>query len=98
MNIEIQYEDIFNYVVGNTTYDHIERQVDHQRYEVYDYAIYDHYLKESIPQSEQYYNYTDHLRKLKEKAPNMDNSEIKRICKEIQEIAPKTIYTEITVK
>ena len=98
MNIEIQYEDIFNYVVGNTTYDPIERQVDPQRYEVYDYAIYDHYLKESIPQSEEYYNYTDHLRKLKGKAPNMDNSEIKRICKEIQEIAPKTIYTEITVK
>ena len=91
MDIKIRYEDIFDYVVGNTTYDPIERQVDPERYEVYDHAIYDHYLKESVPQSEAYYNYTYHLRKLKEKVGNMSSSEVQRICKEIQEIAPKQL-------
>ena len=33
MDIKIQYEDIFDYVVGNTSYDPIERHVDPERYE-----------------------------------------------------------------
>ena len=52
MRIKIEKADIFNYVVGNTNYDPIERQIDPEKYEVYDHAIYDHTRKVSIPQSE----------------------------------------------
>ena len=33
--------DIFNYVVGNSRYDPIEKCIAPHRYEVYDYFIYD---------------------------------------------------------
>ncbi len=91
MRIKIEQADIFNYVVGNTTYDPIERQIDPEKYEVYDHAIYDHSRKVSIPQSETYHNYMEHLRNLKERAKGMDNFEIQKLSEEIQEISPKHI-------
>ena len=91
MRIKIEQADIFNYVVGNTTYDPIERQIDPEKYEVYDHAIYDHSRKVSIPQSETYHNYMEHLRNLKERAKDMDNFEITKLSEEIQEISPTHI-------
>ena len=91
MRIKIEQADIFNYVVGNTTYDPIERQIDPEKYEVYDHAIYDHTRKVSIPQSETYHNYMEHLRNLKERAKDMDSFEITKLSEEIHEISPKHI-------
>ena len=39
MRIKIERADIFNYVVGNTNYDPIERQIDPEKYEVYEHDI-----------------------------------------------------------
>tara|TARA_R100000664_G_C2711827_1_gene108343 strand:+ start:113 stop:409 length:297 start_codon:yes stop_codon:yes gene_type:complete len=91
MRIKIEQADIFNYVVGNTNYDPIERQIDPEKYEVYDHAIYDHETKVSIPQSETYHNYMEHLRNLKDRVKDMSNHEISKLCVEIQEISPKYI-------
>ena len=91
MRIKIQQADIFNYVVGNTNYDPIERHIDPEKYEVYDHAIYDHTKKVSIPQSETYHNYMEHLRNLKDKAKDMSVYEISKLSEEIQEISPKYI-------
>ena len=91
MRIKIERADIFNYVVGNTNYDPIERQIDPEKYEVYDHAIYDHTRKVSIPQSETYHNYMEHLRNLKDKAKDMSAYEITKLCVEIHEISPKNI-------
>ena len=91
MRIKIEKADIFNYVVGNTNYDPIERQIDPEKYEVYDHAIYDHTRKVSIPQSETYHNYMEHLRNLKYKAKYMSGYEITKLCVEIHEISPKHI-------
>lgn len=89
--VNINKNDIFNYVVGNSQYDAIEKCIDPERYEVFDEFIYDHETKESIAQSDEYSIYCKQVSLLRRNAKDMERDEIERICEELQEIAPKHI-------
>jgi hypothetical protein len=91
VNIEVKFDDIFKYVVGNSQYCPIERNIDSNRYSAYDEFIYDNFEKDIIDQSEDYENFSTQVSLLRSKASGMKLDEILRVCEEIQEIAPKTI-------
>ena len=57
MKIKIKSEDIFDYVVGNSNYDAIEKDLDPRRFEIFDVSIYDHKAKVFYDQSKEYKNY-----------------------------------------
>lgn len=93
MKIKIKKEDIFDYVVGNSSYDAIEKQIDPTRYEVFDCGIYDNNTKTIVDQDEVYVQYCKHVSNLRAnaRADKMSYQEIERICQEIEEIAPTEI-------
>ena len=92
IKIKVDRNDIFNYVVGNSFYDAIEKCIDPTRYEIFDHAIYDHKSKKQIDQSEEYKNYCTQVSLLRQKAKEMNRNEIQRLCEELEEIAPKEIF------
>jgi len=52
MIVNVDYNDVFRYVVGNTLRDPIEVQIDfEERYEMFDESIYDYLQKKLIPQT-----------------------------------------------
>lgn len=91
MNIKIKKEDIFDYVVGNSHYDPIEKTIDPTRYEVFDCGIYDNAAKKTIQQGEDYIHFCSQVSYLKKSAPNMERKEIDQLCLELEEIAPTHI-------
>lgn len=91
MKIKIKKEDIFDYVVGNSNYDAIEKIIDPVRYEIFDCGIYDHDKKKLLPQSEDYESYCAFVSNLRKTAKTMTPYEIEKICVEIEEMAPKEI-------
>ena len=48
VNIKVNSHDIFNFVVGNSVFDPIERCIDPTRYEVFDGFVYDSKTKEKM--------------------------------------------------
>lgn len=90
-NISVNKDDIFNYVVGNSSYDPIEKCIDCKSYEVFDEFIYNNVTKETIEQDEDFVVFSRQVSLLRVKAQNMSGDEIARICEELEEIAPKTI-------
>lgn len=86
--IDINANDIFDFVVKNTNYDPIERNIDPTRYEVFDVSIYDHETKVFYDQSDQYKNFCSQVSQLRNNSDKMMRSEIVSICKELEEIAP----------
>ena len=92
MEIKIAKQDIFYYVAGISSYDALERIIDPTRYELYPDTIWDKVNGAFIKQDESYALYYSQVNKLKELAPKMESSEIRRLCEEIAEIAPKEIY------
>jgi len=91
LNIEVDTDDIFEYVIGNSCYCPIELQIDCERYATYDPFIYDSENKEMIHQDDPYVSFSTQVSTLKSKASKMNGDEIYRLCVELQEIAPKTI-------
>lgn len=91
MKISIKKEDIFDYVVGNSNYDAIEKIIDPALYEVFDCGIYDHGEKKMIYQSKEYEVYCAFVSNLRKNAKEMAPSEIHKLCLEIEEIAPTEI-------
>lgn len=89
--IEINKEDIFDYVVGNSCYDAIEKIIDPMQYEIYDCGIYDNFAKKMIKQSVCYEVYCAHVTNLRKRAKEMSRKEILQLCLEIKEIAPTEI-------
>ena len=83
--------DIFNYVVGNSHYDPIEKCIDPTRYEVYDYFIYDNKERKRFNQKQDYVIFCNEVTKLKKNAPAMSQREIESLCEELAEIAPTKI-------
>ena len=83
--------DIFNYVVGNSHYDPIEKCIDPTRYEVYDYFIYDSQERKRYNQKQDYVIFCNEVTKLKKNAPDMSQREITSLCEELAEIAPTKI-------
>lgn len=92
VSIKIDRNDIFDYVIGNTNYDPIERCIDPTVYEVFDTAIYNHNTKQTFPQDEVYVNFSTQVSKLRSNAKNMETQEILRICEELEEVSPRNIY------
>ena len=91
INIKIDIDDIFEYVIGNSQFCPIEKKIDAERYAAYDPFIYDSFEKEMIDQEEDYQNFATQLSKLRSNASRMRRDEIHRICVELEEISPKTI-------
>lgn len=90
-NISVNRNDIFNYVVGNSSYDPIEKCIDCKSYEVFDEFIYNNKTKETIEQDEDFVIFSRQVSLLRSKSNNMNGAEILRVCEELEEIAPKTI-------
>jgi len=90
-HIQVNQNDIFNYVIGKDDYDPIEKCIDCSVYEVFDEFIYNNKTKETIDQEEDYTMFSKQVSNLKSKAKNMQYEEILRICEELEEIAPKYI-------
>ena len=88
INIKVNRHDIFNYVVGNSVFDPIEKCIDPTRYEVLDGFIYDGECDRKITQSSIYQRFCWEVSKLKEFSENMDKREIESVCEELEEIAP----------
>ena len=95
MNIKIKKEEIFEYVVGNTQYDAIEKIIDPTRYEVFDCGIYDNREKKMLKQGKEYEIYCSHVTNLRKRAKEMKPSEINQLCLEIEEIAPTIINLNV---
>jgi hypothetical protein len=94
MNIKVNVNDIFDYVVGNSNYDAIEKIIDPARYEIFDCGIYDNKTKKMIEQCEQYSIYCSAVSNLRKNASEMSPWEINKLCLEILEISPKSINLE----
>jgi len=88
VNINVNWHDIFNYVVGNSIFDPIEKCIDPTQYEVLDAFIYDSKSKTQKMQSTEYQRFCWEVSKLKQFSENMKKPEIERVCEELEEIAP----------
>jgi|TARA_R110000824_G_scaffold13784_3_gene59427 hypothetical protein len=88
VNIKVNRHDIFNYVVGNSVFDPIEKCIDPTQYEVLDAFIYDSKNKTQKMQSAEYQRFCWEVGKLKQFSENMKKPEIERVCEELEEIAP----------
>lgn len=91
MNINIKKEDILEYVTRKSNYDAIEKIIDPARYEIFDCGIYDHDKQKMLKQSCEYETYCSFVSNLRKTAKEMSSWEIKKVCEEIEEIAPKEI-------
>lgn len=90
-HINVDRNDIFDFVVGNSNYDPIEKCIDSKIYEVFDEFIYNNETKETIEQEEVYNIFCKQVSVLRSKASKMKPEEIIRICEELEEIAPKYV-------
>ena len=86
--IKISVNDIFDYVVGNSNYNPIERCIDPTRFEVFDFGIYDNQNKKTIEQDDKFKFFCSEVSKLRSIAKEMDQKEIQSICGELESIAP----------
>lgn len=91
LNIKIDHNDIFDYVVKNTLFHPIERHVDPTQYLIYEESIFNTATKEVVPQNQDYKNFFRFVQDLKQKSANMEISEIVRLCEQLEDIAPKTV-------
>tara|TARA_R110002051_G_C8441289_1_gene455133 strand:- start:68 stop:358 length:291 start_codon:yes stop_codon:yes gene_type:complete len=88
VKIKINRYDIFNYVVGQSVFDPIEKCIDPTQYEVLDEFIYDSKNKTTKMQNAQYQKFCWEVSKLKRFSGKMERGEIERVCEELEEIAP----------
>jgi hypothetical protein len=91
VNIKVNRNDIFDYVVGNSNYAPIERCIDPTLYEVFDEFIYDIRNKKTHLQEEDYVVFSKQVSLLRTKAMQMNSNEIIRLCEELEEISPKSV-------
>lgn len=87
MKINTDENDIFRYVVGNTSIDPIEYQIDIEgRYEVFDEVVYDHRKKVFIPQSDSFKIFSKEVSLLRSKSKLMEKAEIIKECRRLSAI------------
>tara|TARA_Y100001938_G_C7796101_1_gene284881 strand:+ start:209 stop:499 length:291 start_codon:yes stop_codon:yes gene_type:complete len=91
VKIKVSRYDIFDYVVGNSTFDPIEKCIDPIRYEVFDTFIFDSKERVNIDQGDEFCKFEREVSRLRNRARKMDKLEIDRICEELEEIAPTDI-------
>lgn len=92
IHIAISQEDIFDFVIGRTQYDPIEKCIDASRYSTYRTFINDSDTGLIMKQDLNYKEFWCQLRLLKQRSKNMSGQEILRICEELQEISPRELY------
>jgi hypothetical protein len=90
-NINVSRHDIYDYVLGSSDYDPVEKCIDPTLYETYSDFILKIDDQEYLYQDEDYIYFYKEMFKLKRKAVNMRTSEILRLCEEIEEIAPSIV-------
>jgi len=95
IDIKVNSNDIFNFVVGNSVFDPIEKCIDPTRYEVFDSFVYDNNTQEKIVQSHQYQKFCWEVTKLKQLTEKMERREIESVCEEIAEIAPTYVLLNV---
>lgn len=84
MIVNVDYNDIFRYVVGNTLRDPIEVQIDfEERYEMFDESIYDYLQRKLIPQGEEYKKFAKKLTNLKACSRSMNADDLIVECKKL---------------
>ena len=89
--IKISVNDIFDYVIGNSNYNPIERCIDPTRFEVFDFDIYDNQNEKTLEQNDKFKFFCAKVFELRFLAKEMDLREIQSICNELAEIAPTEI-------
>lgn len=97
--IYVDKNDVFDYIIGNTNIDAIERSINRDRFEVRNDGIYDWYTKETIPQSEEYTVYCQRVSILRQQImesrrcfSEIDATELQNQCNKIAAKAPKEIF------
>ena len=91
MIVDLSSEDIFQYVVGDTTFHPLETKVDPTVHEIMPEFIYNHKSKKQLTQNEDYVKFCGFLEGLKQNAPKMHRREIKSICEELVDFSPLTL-------
>ena len=91
VKIRVNRYDIFDYVVGNSIFDPIEKCIDPTIYEVFDTFIYDIKGKQNLSQGVKYRRFEKEVQRLKNNARSMQPDEIDRLCEELEEIAPESV-------
>lgn len=89
--ISVSFDDIFDYVVGNSNFDPIEKRIDPSRYEVFVPNIYDHHTKTFLPQNEDFQYFSEQLSLLRKNARSISPKELEAISRQLFEVAPKEI-------
>ena len=89
--IKISVNAIFDYVIGNSNYNPIERCIDPTRFEVLDFDIYDNQNEKTLEQNDKFKFFCAKVFELRFLAKEMDLREIQSICNELAEIAPTEI-------
>lgn len=92
--VKVYPNDIFDYVVGNTNYDPLERCIDPTKFEVMDRFIYNRETKELLEQDETYVQFCEGVSELRRYAKILAPTDIQRICDELSELAPTEINLE----
>lgn len=84
MKIIVDANDIFRYVVGNTTVDPIEALIDFEnQYEVFEEIIYDHRGKRFLPQPETFKIFSKAISQLRANSSSMKREDILNQCSEL---------------
>lgn len=83
MIIQVDYNDLFRYVVGNTLRDPIESVIDFEnRYEVFDGGIFDHSSKTLLKQDSGFVDFCSAVSKLKSIAGKLSREELSLRCRD----------------
>lgn len=101
MTVKANKNDIYEYVIGLSPYDALERsmdQADRARYEFYDEFIYDFQESKKYRQNAAYVKYMDEVTKLKRifKEEGMSHAETMKVADSIASIAPKEVNLSTT--
>lgn len=91
-NIKVDRDDIFKWVVSQSCFDPVEKCIDTTVYETFGDHIRNVRTNEYIDQKSDYIKFYREMFKLKRLAPNMSGLEIKKLCEELEEIAPTIVY------
>jgi hypothetical protein len=83
--VKIDPNDIFRYVVGNTTVDPIEAQIN-KRYEVFDEFLYDHESKTRIAQSKDFVDFSKKISDLRKMSASLARQFIVDRCEELSKV------------
>lgn len=91
MKIKIDSNDVFRYVVGNTSRDPIESCIDFDnRYEVMDFGIFDHARKQMLEQGKSFLDFSSGVSSLRSSYASFDRdsliSKCESLCRDLVEI------------